>query len=417
MPKRETEVRAMIPPRSMNSAEKATGSAGRVFAVFLCGTFAFLELYCTQPLLPLLARVFHASETSASATISASTVGVATSAALLAVFGERLDRKRTIVTAMAALAMVVALTATAPSLAALARWRLMQGLLTPGIFIISIAYITEEWPATVVPRVMSVYVAGTVFGGFLGRVAGGTMAERWGWRPVFVVLGVAGAVGALLTQVLLRPARPRPMRTRPEEGVLAPVWRNLRSPRLQATFLIGFCMLFTLVSVFSYITFYLSEAPFRLSTEALSWLFAVYLFGLFATLAAGKVLVRIGLRHGMVAAAMVAFAGTVLTLVPVLPVIAVGLALVGCGALIAQTCANSFLRDAVPEGGRVAAAGMYICSYYVGGTVGGILPGVLWRYGRWPGTVALVCAMLVVAAVTAFVGWRERVVGRDPIPL
>ena len=406
-----------MPPRSTSSAEENTGSAGRVFAVFLCGTFAFLELYCTQPLLPLLARVFHASETSASATISASTVGVAVSAALLAVFGERLDRKRTIVLAMAALAVVVALTATAPSLAALARWRLMQGLLTPGIFIISIAYITEEWPAAVVPRVMSVYVAGTVFGGFLGRVAGGTMAERWGWRPMFVVLGVAGALGAVLTQILLRPAQPRPVRVRSGEGVLAPVWRNLRSPRLLATFLIGFCMLFTLVSVFSYITFYLSDAPFRLSTEALSWLFAVYLFGLFATLAAGKVLVRIGLRHGMVAAAAIAFAGTALTLVPLLAVIAVGLALVGCGVFIAQTCANSFLRDAAPEGGRVAAAGMYICSYYIGGTVGGILPGLLWRYGRWPGSVALVCGMLVVAAATAFFGWRERPAGLDPIPL
>ena len=47
----------------------------QVFAPFLCGMFAFIDLYCTQPLLPLLSRVFHASEAKVSWTISASTLG------------------------------------------------------------------------------------------------------------------------------------------------------------------------------------------------------------------------------------------------------------------------------------------------------------------------------------------------------
>jgi predicted MFS family arabinose efflux permease len=65
-------------------------------AVFLCGMFAFINLYCTQPLLPLLSRVFQASEAQVSWTISASTLGVAFSAGMLAIFAERVDRKKTI---------------------------------------------------------------------------------------------------------------------------------------------------------------------------------------------------------------------------------------------------------------------------------------------------------------------------------
>jgi YNFM family putative membrane transporter len=181
----------------------------QVFAPFLCGVIAFLDLYCTQPLLPMLSRVFHASEGRVSLTISASTLGVAISAALLAIFAERVDRKRTIVSSMAALAVCTLMTATATSLPALAVWRFLQGLLTPGIFIIAIAYITEEWPALLVPRVMSIYVASTVFGGFVGRVSGGLLAERYGWRAVFLVLGALGFVGAVTTQRILRAARPR----------------------------------------------------------------------------------------------------------------------------------------------------------------------------------------------------------------
>jgi MFS transporter, YNFM family, putative membrane transport protein len=388
----------------------------QVFAVFFCGMVAFLDLYCTQPLLPLLSHILHASEGRVSLTISASTLGVAFSAALLAMFGERLDRKRTIVGSMSVLALCTLLTATATNLATLAAWRLLQGLVTPGIFIITIAYVTEEWPALLVPRVMSFYVAGTVFGGFLGRVSGGLLADTFGWRSVFVVLGMLGALGAVVTQRLLRPSRPR-MPAAARESRLAPVMDNLRNPRLLATFAIGFCMLFTLVSVFSYITFYLAAAPFRLSTAELSWLFAVYLCGLAATLAAGTVLARIGLRHGMLAAVGLCLAGAGLTLIHSLAAIGAGLAVASSGVFIAQTCANSFLRDAAPAGARVSAAGMYICSYYIGGTVGGVLPGLAWKHGGWPGCVALTSGFLLIAGAMALLGWRTRPPQRDPIPL
>jgi MFS transporter, YNFM family, putative membrane transport protein len=386
------------------------------FAVFLCGTFAFIDLYCTQPLLPFLSRVFQASEAQVSLTISASTLGVSISAALLAIFAERVNRKRVIIGSMALLAISALLTATATTLPMLAFWRMLQGLITPGIFIITIAYVTEEWTPLLVPRVMSFYVAGTVFGGFVGRVSGGMIAECFGWRAVFVFLGLLGLAGTALTQRLLPAARIKPSALRPASR-LAPLLGNLRNPRLLATFGLGFCMLFTLVSIFSYVTFYLTAAPFHLSTEQLSWLFSVYLFGLFATLAAGTILARIGLRHGVLAAIAAGLIGVVATLSHSLLLVAVGLALVGSSIFVAQTCANSFLRDAAPAGSRVSAAGLYICSYYIGGTVGGILPGLVWHIAGWRGCAALTCGFLLIAGTLAFFGWRTPRAVSDPIPL
>ncbi|HEX6545444.1 MAG TPA: MFS transporter [Bryobacteraceae bacterium] len=380
----------------------------RVLAIFLCGAFAFLDLFCTQPLLPLLAHVFRASETSVSLTISAPTLGVALSAILLALFAERVDRKQAIVGSMMALSVVTFLTATASNLHALIAWRFLQGLLTPGIFIITIAYITEEWPAALVPRVMSVYVAGTVFGGFLGRVAGGILAEHFSWQVMFLILGAVGAMGALITQRILKRSLPKPHLAAYIGSRLDPFWNSLRNPRLVATFCIGFCMLLALVSLFSYVTFYLAEPPFQLSTEALGWLFSVYLLGLMTTLVAGAGLARVGLRYGMVAAILLCIAGVVLTLAPSLMAVGLGLAAASSGVFVAQTCASSFLREAAPEGSRVSAAGIYVCSYYAGGTAGGILPGLLWHWGGWPGCVALICTFLLIACTTAFFGWRPR---------
>jgi len=407
---------ATYPVAPSTPASDRPRSSTHLLAIFLCGTFAFLDLYCVQPLLPLFAHIFHATETHVGLTISASTLGVAISAALLALFGEQLNRKRTIVACMVALALCTLLTSAATGLYTIAIGRFLQGLVTPGIFIITIAYVTEEWPALLVPRVMSTYVAGTVFGGFMGRLLGGLIAEHFGWRSVFFVLGTFGLFGAAATHHFLPHARTH-TKPAPHASRFAPALANLRNSRLLATFAIGFCMLFTLVSVFSFITFYLSAAPFHLSTSAISYLFAVYLIGLSATLAAGTVLARVGLRHGMVGAVILCLTGVALTLIHLLSIIALGLAIASSGVFIAQTCANSFLRDAAPAGSRVSAAGMYICSYYIGGTVGGLLPGIAWRHAGWPGCAALTAAFLVIAGLTAYFGWPTQTTPPDPIPL
>lgn len=411
----------MTAPANTDAASRSRTSsseslrAANVFAVFLCGAFAFLDLYCTQPMLPMLSQFFHVTEAQVGITISASTVGVAVSAILLALFGERFPRKPFILGSMALLGGFSVLTATAHALSALAVWRLLQGLATPGIFIITIAYITEEWPALHVPRVMSAYVAGTVFGGFVGRLLGGIIADHFGWNAVFVVLGSLELLGVALVATLLAPARPRTLR-HTAQSVLQPIWANLRNPRLLATFLIGFCMLFTLISTFNFVTFYLAAKPFLLSTSELSSLFAVYLVGLLATLGVGNILSRIGLRKGMLLAVGLGIAGIALTLIHSLAIVGLGLAAASSGVFIAQTCANSFIRDAAPMGGRVSAAGMYICCYYIGGTVGGMLPGLVWRAAGWPGCVALIAAVLLVAGVTTWFGWRHRPVP-DPVPV
>jgi YNFM family putative membrane transporter len=413
----EHPIRMSTPTPSRQAGPRAQpGDMRQMVAIFLCGSLAFVDLYCTQPLLPLLAQIFHASEGRVSLTISASTLGVAISAILLAFYGQRLNRKRTIVASILALAACSLLTATATSLPVLAVWRLLQGLVTPGIFIITIAYVTEEWPAIQVPQMMSIYVAGTVFGGFVGRIAGGILGERFGWRAVFVVLGLVGVGGGLLIRHLLRPAQAGRISSaapHPVERALA----NFKNPRLLATFAIGFCMLFTLVSIFSYVTFYLALPPFGLSTTQLSWLFTVYLFGLVATLAVGPWLPRIGLRTAMLWAIATGVVGALLTMSHRLVLVAAGLALVGACVFVAQTCANSFLRDASTADGRVSAAGMYICCYYVGGTAGGLLPAPVWARFGWPGCALLTCVLLLAAGAATVVGWKARHAVAEPIPV
>jgi predicted MFS family arabinose efflux permease len=183
---------------------------------------------------------------------------------------------------------------------------------------------------------------------------------------------------------------------------------HFRNPRLVAAFAVGFGVLFALVATFTYITFYLAEPPFRLSTAALSYLFAIYLVGLLVTPLGGYLVTRIGMRAGITCAIGLCIAGELLTLSHSLWIAVIaGLGLVCTGVFIAQATATSFLRIAAPAGGRASAAGLYLSCYYLGGTAAGVVPSYVWALGKWPACVGLVGAVLLVILGIALMGWRS----------
>lgn len=384
--------------------------ARAVAAVCICGIFAFLNLYATQPLLPLLAHLYRASEAAVGLTVSASTLGVALAAPVFGTLTEHLSRKRVIFVSTLVLAVPTLLAASSPGLHTLIVWRFLQGLAMPGIFATIITYVGEEWRRESIALVMSMYVSSTAMGGFLGRFITGIIADRFQWRWSFVVLGALTLVGAGMI------ARWLPPESRRDGGPTAPppmhgfrvALSHFRNTRLLSTFVVAFGMLFTLVSTFTYVTFYLSDPPFRLSTFGLSNIFAIYLLGLAVTPVGGYLVTHIGMRRGILLAILLCVAGAAITLshslwIVILP----GLGLVCTGVFIAQSTAASYLRMAAPPGGRVSAAGLYLSCYYIGGTVGGVVPGWFWRIGHWPACVALTEGTLAILFIVALIGWTN----------
>ncbi|MGE3512990.1 MAG: MFS transporter, partial [Vicinamibacterales bacterium] len=130
-----------------------------VWPVVLAGFTAFINLYATQPLLPMLTRVFDATPFGVSLTITVSTVAVAVAAPIVGRLADRVGRRRVIVGSSLLLAMTTALSATSRTLPELIVWRFVQGLVTPGVFAVTIAYIHERWPASQTGRATGAYVS------------------------------------------------------------------------------------------------------------------------------------------------------------------------------------------------------------------------------------------------------------------
>jgi predicted MFS family arabinose efflux permease len=384
-----------------------------MFPVVLAGFTAFLDLYATQPLLPLLMRAFHATHAGVSLTITAPTMAVAIAAPAAGRLGDRFGRRRVIVSSAAALTIATALAATASDLRMLVVWRFVQGLATPAVFAGIIAYVHDVWDPARTAAATSAYVSGTVVGGFSGRAIMAVVAAASTWQTAFLVLAAANLVATLALWAMLPADAPRvpavrsvdgAQPDRPRRGALA---AHLRNAGLRATYAVGFFVLFAQIAMFTYVTFLLADPPFSLSTAALGWIFAVYLVGAVVTPLAGRWVDVNGHRAGIVIAMACGAAGALLTLGSSTPIVVAGLGLVASGVFIAQATASSHI-GVVTTADRGLAVGLYSTFYYVGGSLGGTLPAFIWNAGGWPACVALVLAVQAVTVGIALRFWSPR---------
>jgi YNFM family putative membrane transporter len=200
-PKTETQATPVTSPAD----GRATGTIPwtGLLAVTICGSCAFLNLYATQPLLPLLVNYFHSTQGDVSLTVSATSFGVALAAPFIGKFSDRIGRKKIIIPAIFLLMIPTILAGLTSDVWQLIACRFAQGLILPAIFAVTMAYVAEEWHEYGLGFAMAMYVSGNVVGGFLGRLVSGLVAANFGWRQAFFVLAMLNLIGGLLAWALL----------------------------------------------------------------------------------------------------------------------------------------------------------------------------------------------------------------------
>lgn len=377
----------------------------RTAAVALAGFTAFLSLYAPQPLLPTLAQVFGASAGQVSVAITMGTLGMAIFSPFAGALSDRIGRRRLILIASFALAFFSTASALTPNLPLFLVSRFLLGAVTPGVVAVTVAYIHEEWPAAESGRATSAYIAGTIIGGFAGRLIAGIIVTHASWHMAFLALGLINLLCAIALLLWLPVERHE--RHPANTAGWAAVREHLRNGKLIATYAVGFCILFTLTSSFTYINFHLAAPPFRLAPAALGTLFFVYLAGAAFTLVAGRLIDSQGHRWTLLLAIAIGITGILLTLSTAMPAIVIGLALCCCGVFGAQAAANSFLGKAATHN-RALAIGLYGTFYYGGGAVGAAAPGLLWNAYGWTGCVLLILAVQLSSMAMGATLWPAK---------
>jgi MFS family permease len=395
-------------------AAKIRNSSAVRLAAGIAGYCAFINLYSPQAILPLLSQEFGAGAAEISTIITVSTLAVALTAPFTGTVADVLGRKRVIVAAMFMLVVPTVMVGLSTGLPALIFWRAVQGLILPPIFAVMVAYIGDELSRQEATTVAGIYSSGSSLGGFSGRLFTGLLADLISWRAGFFALAAIAFAGAIVVALVL----PHERKFVRSEGLLASgkqMLGHLRNGQLIATYAVGFGVLFNFIATFTYVSFYLAAAPYNLSASWLGAIFVVYLTGSALTPWTGWAVGRFGRRRLMVRVIAIWIAGIALTLLPSLPMIVAGLAVsAGCG-LVCQAISTGYVT-VTAKAGRSSAVGLYVTSFYVGGSFGAALGGAAWTIGDWPACVAIVVAMLVVMAAIVFFAWARRVPAAASIP-
>lgn len=374
-------------------------------AVGIPGFCAFFNLYGPQSLLPSLGQEFAASPAQISLTMTATTFAIALSAPFAGAIADVLGRKRVIVAAMIVSTLPLLMIAFAPNLPMLILWRFLLGLALPPIFTVVVAYIGEEWPASQAIGATGAYMAASSFGGFCGRFISGALADLVGWRSGFIIMAVITLVCGVATAIIL----PREKNFVRSEGIVTSARQmvgHLSNPRLLAIYAVGFGVLFNFVAAFTYVVFLLAAPPYNLPPTLLGAIFVTYLVGGAAVLGLGRAVARFGRRKLMLGAIAIWACGTLVMLAPSVAAIIAGLAIAaGCGFMVQATSTASVALAA--ESGRTSAIGLYATCFYIGGSVGAILPGLTWDTLGWTGCVLMVLAMQALMAAVIAVYWKN----------
>ncbi|QXI26711.1 MFS transporter [Pseudomonas vanderleydeniana] len=381
-------------------------------ALFLAGCAAFLNLYATQGLLTELAGTFGVSARQAGWSITVTTLAVAITAPFVGRLTAGAAQHRVIAVAAMLLALPAVLAAWASGFGEFLFWRGVQGMLIPVVFATSVAYIGVRWSGGAVSEATSVYVAGTILGGFCGRFLTGLVTEYADWRLALSLLGALSLVmGALILWLLPRnPVAPAPVLV-DRAAAAGELWRR----PLLAAYAVGFCVLFSQVATFTYAGLHLGQAPFSLGSGALGTIYAVFLLALVVIPIAGRLSKARPQGELVKVAAWLGVTGSLLTLASTLWLIVLGLALSSTGVFLAQAAANAFTTSHARYN-KAGAVGLYLTSYYLGGSFGAWVPGALWEQWGWPGCVALIVVFQLLSLFVAWTFWKPAAQPGYPLP-
>ncbi len=123
-------------------------------------------------------------------------------AALLMPVGRIADfsgRKRVFLIGISTFSLFVLAAALAPSAPVLIALRLLQGFATAALFSCTTAMVSLAYPAEERGKALGMQVAGVYLGLTLGPVLGGLITSAFGWRYIFVLVGIIGVIDIVLT--------------------------------------------------------------------------------------------------------------------------------------------------------------------------------------------------------------------------
>jgi YNFM family putative membrane transporter len=357
-------------------------------AFFLAGFATFSLLYCVQPLLPLLAGEFSVSPAQSSLALSLATGALAFSVAAAGALSQGIGRRGLMFASMSGAAILQLAASLAPDWHMLLAARALEGFVLGGLPAVAMAYLAEEIEPGHLGKSMGLYIAGTAFGGMMGRVGMGVLTEWVSWRLALALFAACCFAAAVGFRVLLPPSRNFVRRPGFEPAFHLKTFRaHFANSGLLRIYASAFLSMSVFVTLYNYMTFRLVAAPYLLSQTAISMIFLIYGFGVVSSSMGGLLSDKFGGRPLLIFAYIFMFIGVLITLAGNLALIIAGLVIMTVAFFIAHAVGSGSIGP-LTDGAKAHASALYLLFYYLGSSISGTAGGWFWEHGGWSAVAA-----------------------------
>ncbi len=346
---------------------------------------ALSALYAPQPLLPTLSQQFLVSREAAAALTTVTFIPLAIAPLVYGYLLESISATRLLKLAVPLLAVSELAFAASSSFPLLLGIRLFQGLLIPAILTALMTYISQHSTTETIQRSMSIYIAATIIGGFVGRAVSGLLANLFGWQYSFIVLAVSLLIGFLLLFRL--PEAPSLKMSRPKPQIIL---QTLKKPAFLPIYLAVFCMFFVFAAVMNYLPFRLTELSSQADELRIGLMYTGYVMGVLTALGAPAICRRLQSETSVIRFGLLAFAVTIFGLAAGQIWLLFATMFLFCGTMfLIHATASGLVNRLAGTENRGLTNGLYVAFYYSGGAIGSFAPGLIYRLSGWYGFLLL----------------------------
>jgi len=388
---------------SETPAALTTASRGKIIMMAIIAGAVITNLYCVQPILPLIASSLGVDQTTVDLVAGAALLGFAFGLALLLPLGDRFDRRKLVLGQIAVAFIFGIAAAAAPSI-----WTLIAAAF--GLGVVSCV------PQQLVPfaavmsqpnergRNVGTVVSGIMVGILLGRTISGVVGDTYGWRAVF------GVEAAFMIPVFIAAATLLPKgvpSTQLSYGrLLASLWPLMRDNRPIRESMIVQALLWACFNAFWVnLAALLADGPMHLGS---AWAGGFGIIGAAGALAAslgGRASDTLGARKvigasiAIVTLSFLLLAGAESSLIFL--VIGVIVLDIGVQAGLVSNQTRAFAVDPKAQG-RINS--LYMTATFFGGAVGTIISGWMMAQLGWQGIVAFGILLGLIAMAIHWIG-------------
>ncbi len=377
----------------------STSNTNKITLGMLIGSLVtFANLYGPQTFIQHFTHDFHMNASESSLVLSISTFTLAFGMLVMAAVSNTWGRKNIMVFSLVSSSIIYLLVGFAQNFEVLLLLRAIQGFATAGFPAIAVTYLAEELPGNQFSKSLAVYITGSGFGGFFGRIVSSSVMDLSNWHTAVFVLGILTFLLSITFIFLVEPSKNFISQEFSIKNWLGGIIAACKDTKLWFFYGLGFLALGVYVAMFNYISFPLIK-DFSLSQTLVGFVFIFQLMGSIGSMTVGKLSDRYSRGQMLCVSLVVVLIGISLTAIHSLPVVLLGLFILACGFFAWHNLVSGWVSSSAIPTAKAYASSLYLLFYYVGSSVVGTIGGHFYDTNGWNGVVntMIVCCIISFA--------------------